>query len=561
MLYGSSLSGYGTYAGVEGDVTDETDTPTGVWWTQSGFGVAGLRGFMQPEFISALISEQEFGEEFVFEISTLSREFLGFLRLDIQHSDIAGGQFSFSKNGSDEISLNVASFPEYTGIYRIRALLGGVSRFAGTIAFPEILNVENPLEIRGQGWRKEIESLQLEGIADGFRTAGLVVTEIVEAYVLPDSGISTNLGRIDRITGPTLAGNVDISKSNLIKIMDFFSSFADCDWGIDADEKFFFTDRSDEIADVWYAGYDAISARIKKNISTVVNYVIIQRQPSKGSGGTGWIDAAVAEDTASQTIYGKKKKQILVPGYYTDTDCQAIANAYITRYAYPSESIEFITFQKQIKRLVNGIHKIVMPPGKWAILITDGESTTGWAKIGSGDMAIGLTDEFIVSGAAAIDLSWTNALNDRAEYTTDFASGRIRQLKFWMRCNTPGVTVQVGVGENSWDDFTFSLDPALEYQPYVIDIDLEEITHLRKFAVKNLTADLGSEVHLYIDRVEVVVNGFRNFTGEFTRAIVNIDPDDKTIQVELGEIPPRVDDYIIGLERRANEARFAGEIR
>lgn len=540
---------------------------------QPGFHQPGRRGYLRPvPFIPRVISEE--GEDLGISIQSVSGALVGKIRTDVQFSIVHEMRFTLDDNGCADFSMKLLELPEFP-ILPFSTIIINIGNtpfdwYRGIIDYPdsEANGQRDLFEFRGLGFKQYLNDLSGQDLTFTLgQDIGEIVDNLVQNRVAPESPINYNPIKINTLTGRINANPIQLSKQGLKKVFETFADMTLHRYGVDGDGDFFFLPRDDDqtIQKTFFVGYDMESFKPKINLQEVRNAISVLRQEGKATGGAGWKLGGLFNDYSSAAKYKTRKLDYQVPGYFDDEEVEIIGNALLEQKKEPkvSASAEGIEIRNASDFLPPGFYRFVLPYGLYSEIFSDVDDETEWKKFGAGDLAVSKGEDFFIHGDGALQLDYADAYQDRVELTQNFR-GNIQAIRFYVRANRAGSYMTLGVGLTNWDENTTTVDVVSTqvYQPIEWDVSSLDIKEINKLALRidEVPATGGGIPNrIYVDRIEFKVKGHKTYRLELAKRTYKFNGRDQSTSIELGELPPRMENYLAGLFANASELRFMQE--
>lgn len=413
------------------------------------------------------------------------------------------------------------------------------------------------------GFSDDFNNLNAEGTYDQGLDVGQVVYDIIESKAGRSGTFSFNPGKIDTATGTLLQFDIDVSRANLSSVLDIFASWSGAIWGCDGTGDFFFRSKQDYIAEILFiqnsGGFTA------RSDSKIANSIIVKKQAARGSGKSGTETIAILNDLTSQAKYPIIEKTITLTGDYSDEDAEVIGNRILAENSEPrvNASASGIRIKDGFSKLSVGLHRWVSPFGAYEVTAQECDDLTSISVNGDGDAVVSIDDEILHDGAGSCRIDFMEAAGQHVVFGLDPVRGKIRSLTVWIRSTIGGSFLEFGIGNSSWDEHVFKASVGNiigRFYPIVIDLGGIEIDAPAKFGIKILDNQAApSTVH--VDTIKMKALDYRYFDLRPNRERYIFSPERGEISVDYSEIPPRLEDFIAGLERARKELQFVTEER
>lgn len=502
-------------------------------------------------------------------IASVSGALLGKIRTDVQKTIVSEIEFTNDANGCADFVLRLNALPDFPilpfSLLTINIGDTDYDWYCGVVDYTDELGTKNGLyEFKGKGVRSYFETLRALTTYNAPLDLGEIVYDIVETWIVPYAPIRLNSAKINTVTGTVLANDIDLSNSPISKILQTLADMCGHDWGVDGDRDLYFLPRATTIRKTFFIGYDLEEFKPKLNISTIKNAIVVQRQEGKGSGGAGWSIAGIYNDPSSIKKYGKKELTYQVPGYFDDSDCALIGQSILDESKDPTFSaqtsgLKIIDGESYMER---GTYRFILPYDRYSEIYSDVDSASEWSRHGTGNLSISDCMDFFVHGEKCIQLSYTDAFHMRAELIKNF-KGNIKKIRFYIRSNRRGSFLTVGVGLTNWNEYTTPVDIPLIDTFFNFDWDVSSLSiyEINKFALSIDEGVRETPVKVYIDKIELQIDGFKTYHLLLTNTKYTLKPNQKSSASEFGTLPPKMENYLAGLLEAASELKFTQEIR
>jgi hypothetical protein len=166
--------------------------------------------------------------------------------------------------------------------------------------------------------------------------------------------VSYDSANIETTTGILISGVLDFYNKTYYEIFQILNQFVKDLYSIGVDEngKMYCKKFASTPVDKYFIGFNAPSADLKLNIDGVRNYITVKRKKSTGSNQVGRERGFAPSQTAlvqeSIGTYGRKEFNVELPGYYSDSVCQSVADRLFTVYSQPQyqANIRSMPFKK-----------------------------------------------------------------------------------------------------------------------------------------------------------------------------------------------------------------------
>lgn len=573
LLYGELPAG--EVANVEG-MYDVAVPPEGFGRTSVGWGVTGQRVYGRPSYIIPSVAQPVQQDAIGVSVSTASGAFLGRLRTDARRPILRSLQFTIDDAGCADMSLVLNKPPpfpiaEFAGV-DINIFGSAEPWYAGELTdTPEFGtgNVDDEEDrgytYKGFGYRKALDTMKEDKDYVAVTDVGNIVNDLTQNYIMPRSSIRYNPSKIDHPIGVLTANAIELSKHPMKKVLETLSLMGSRFYGVDGARELYYKDQYAGIKKTLFVGWGCEDVKIKRNPETVRNSIIIQRAQGKGSGGAGWVVAWIENDDTSIAKYKKKELFYQVPGSFGDAECELIAQRLLARLKDPQITIQIknVPIRSAADFYDAGTYKVVLPPGVYDSSLNDCEDSAQWSLSGSGDLAVANDTVKYMSGAKSIKLSYTTSANKVAILTVSpHYKAFVRKIRIWVYCSRQGQLFTMGIGRTNWNERTVpcSISLASQFHPIEWDVSGYDIREIGKigFRIDDASA---TPTNIYVDRIEVQASGHRTFVAKFKRGVYFFEPMKQVADLEFGDMPPRMEQYLAGLLATADELKFTGEVR
>lgn len=548
-------------------VIDQVDSG-GQLRTAIGFYESGRRGYARPEESIPRTISADPTEQVAITITNNSGDLLGKIRSDVEKSIIQSIEFTDGRRGSMDFKLKLNKLPDFPilpfSIVKMRIGNSTFNWYSGVIDYSDDLGTEKDFfEFRGRGLSQYTSVLRGEKIHLAGTDIGEIVNDIALNELPPFSPIKYNEAKINQITGVVIVNDIDLSLAFIDKILDTLALMANHRWGVDGDGETYFEPVQGTLQRTFFVGFTINQFEPKLNLQEVKNSITVLRQEGKASGAAGWIVGGIFNDLTSVGKYGKKEENFQVPGFFDTDEVNLVGNGLLRDKAEPQISADAKGFivQSQSDFLTRGEYRFILPINDYARIVSDVDDILEWQKIGVGDLVISMDTTKVVHGNSSLKMLFTAATNDRAEFTGN-VKGAIQKVRFYIRSNRVGSFATVGIGLTNFNEHTVKLDLPVSDGSFLFEWDISSlnIKEINKFAIQ-IDEDFGSPVELFVDKLEVIVTGFRLYRVPYEKATYKFSPNSSTANIQFGILPPKMENYLKNLFATAEELRFAGEIR
>ena len=553
------------------DLDDHQDSnvSAGRMRIHNGWGALGRRRYSYPELWAP---REGSGVDYRFaEISiySVAGALVGRMRSDVQKTIIQSVDFTIDDNGCADFTIKLNALPGFPilpfSIAQIKIGDTEYNWYAGTISYKDDEGVDQDVyEFSGVGMRNYLSNINAFTTYSAGMDVGSVVSDLCQTWIEPYCPIKHNASKIITVTGVILATDIELSKHPIDKVLTTLADMAGYDWGVDGDMELYFQPRETTTQRTFFVGYNVNTFKPKLNLAEVKNSIIVQRQEGLGSGGVGWAVAGIYNDESSIKKYGKKELTYQVPGYFGDDECDMIGESLLEEKKEPafSASITGFLVYGGDEYLSRGIYRIIMPYDRYDYIYSDVDDIDEWTKSGSGDLAISIDDTYFVHGDGSLKLVYSNAQNDIAIYEEEFGAGKIEKIRFYIRASKAGAFLTAGIGFGAWNQHTIDVDVMAADRFFLFEWDISslDLDVIDTFGIQ-ISEGATDETSVWIDKLELVVKGHKYYTMKLNKAKYKFSPTDQSASIELGVLPPKMENYLAGLFATANEMKFTQEIR
>jgi hypothetical protein len=536
--------------------------------TQFGFGYFGARVYGRPyDYIPFQRNTGGTGVVTI-EISSISGALIGKIRSDIQKPIIQSLEFTLNADGGcADFNLKLSSPPPFPIVYgsiiKVSIAESEFGWFMGQVLYPDDLGTQREYyEFRGNGLSRFFETAKGEGTY-GANDIGEIILQIMQDNVFSETPINYNPAKFTAITGVVTSNSIQLGKYALSKVLDDLSAMAGCNYGVDGDGDFYLLPIDTDPSKTLFVGYDLQTFDPKSNVDNVKNTITVQRKEAVGAGGAGWVVAGVYNDASSVHKYGRKELNYQIPGYFGQEEADIIGNALLEQNKEPklSANCTGIIIRNSDQYFNRGVIRVVNTPEQFDTVISDIDSAADFSKTGSGDSTVEDDSDIFMWADGGVRFTFTNALNDEWSEIFDIFMGRILSIRFWVRSNQPGSYLTFGVGESNWYEHTTKIDiPAIDlFYPIDWDVRSENIQKIGAFGFR-IDSSMTEETFLWIDKLELTVKGHKHYEFPLMRSKYSIAPNDITVDLECGVLPPKMEDYLAGLFSEVGQSKYTAEI-
>lgn len=552
-------------------VTTATGGITGRYRAQFGFEYFGHRVYSKSFFYTPFERSVVGGGWFAsITVTNSAGAILGQIRTDIKNTIVRELKFTLDEKGCADFTLTLNSLPDFPllpiSLVTINIGNDDFNWYTGQLEYaPEEGTFRKEYVYKGFGLRKLLDRVSAETTYTAPQDVGLIVSDLVQNYVAVETPIGYNAAKIETNTGVLIASDNELSQAKLEKVFDTYAKMANARWGVDGDGEFYFETKSSTVLRNYFVGYEFAEFEPEQNTDDIKNSIFVQRQSGKGSGGSGWAVAYIANDTTSQAKYGVRELKYQMPGFFSDSDCALVGDKLLAELKDPKtyakvKDIPVLSVDSYINR---GVHRFINQPTRWRAEVQDCDDADDWTiNHGTGDI-LTITDStsVLVTGAGAIKASWTTNSGGSFEAAID-VSGGIKRVQAWLRGSRTGQLLKIGVGDGSFtqNEKEISFDVANNWFLFDWDVSSLNLTSLNEVGFTILDSTASTDV--YIDRIMIELVGSKHYSLEMTRTTYQFSPGKQTISTaEFGPPPKRMYDYVSSLLAQVEENKFTGEQR
>lgn len=484
---------------------------------------------------------------------------VGRIGTDVQENIIQSLQWQIDREGgSGDALIKLSALPAFPllPLAEVGIRFGRASepQYRGTLYWdPSDGTTLDEYELKVTGLREQMKQVRSETIKSGPADVGQTFRDLATQFVAGNTSIRVSSSRIQNTTGTLHQNALDFTKDSVDKVFDALSTMADAagrsyNWYVDGDGLLNFQAEPLDVVKTFQVGVGTlIEFKPQQNVESVRNSVIVKRNAPSESGETGWTTSANSpyNDLTSQAKYGFREDTFQVPGYFLDNEMDIVGNQLIADLSEPQENAKAVIKIETVDDILSrGIYRFVSGRSEIASDIVDPDTAAGWSKFGSGDLSVGFSTTTIISGAGSLQLDYTSAVSDRAEYAVDpILRTGIKTIQFWIRSAKAGQLLTFGVGESAWDENTkdVTIPGSSAWFPIVWDVSsLDPTIGCLAFRVD----DPGAAT-IYIDRIQAVSNDNRHYLLRFTRGRYKWAPDTGLLcDAEFGPLTPDLEQYI-----------------
>jgi hypothetical protein len=505
--------------------------------------------------------------------ATSSGALLGRIRTDIERTLVHSLEFTIDEHGCADFKLTLNELPPWPlePIMQVSVNVFNTqfNWFVGSIeSAPDDSTGNTQYVYKGFGLRKELSLVNLEGEYSPPIDVGQIVNDIALNKIAPATSIKYNASLIETDTDTPVVSTNDLANAEIEKILKTYSDMANAYWGVNGDGEFYYYRRNNNILRTFWAGVSCESIEVEMQVDNVVyNTIVVKRQQGKGSGGAGWVVAAVRSDATSRARYGERVLNYQMPGYFSDADCEAVADALLAEHKDPKPyiSISGIPIRSPDDYLRPGLYRIVMPVSTHRIIAQECDNAAQWTVNAppSSDLSVTVDTDILVTGAGSLKLEWSNAATAQLRSSVN-VKGTIKKVRLYARTTINSSTwLRFGIGYGSFTQHLFALpvNVANVWIPIEVDISSLGLSHINEVGII-IDDDAGTFRRVWIDSIQFDVVGSKHYIAELTKATYKFAPDGIMISsAEFGPPPRRVYDYVSALQQQANDAKMVGQIR
>lgn len=525
-----------------------------------GQGQFGYRQFSRPVSyeISTEVPFESEDASGVNEITfyTSGGAVYGRIRTDIQEGIVSSIKFTRVRGDCRDCTILINRLPDFPiqRFSKFSVTIGAASEpwFYGRIEQTPRPghSLKEGFLFEGFGLRKTLERVRKTGTYSAATDVGEVVYQLIlSAKNNNEIDFGLNIGKINRTTGTVLIGQIDVSRVTLDRVLDMMGKYSLHDWGIDGRGDFFFLSRDIGVTKTFFDGYDFSQIKIKEDLDSVRNSLVLKRQKPTGSGELGYTIGAQVSDAISISKYGVRAEDIVVPSLFTDYECEEYGAVLIDELKDPKINIELngLPIRTENDLLPRGEHRIVCDFTEFSETVHDCESLTDTVIYGDGDMQVTVSTSQIHDGAGSFKILHEQAQSQRFQMPCD-VSGSLNQITVWVYASRLGDTYRIGVGDTSWDDLTFDFKVGVVGRFYPVTFDVSSLSRIQLVSIQVMDApDSVSDsplIELYLDSITVTKMGHPTYEVEAEREQYTFSGTKRTIDVDYGPVPARLENYI-----------------
>lgn len=403
----------------------------------------------------------------------------------------------------------------------------------------------------GFGLKKTLERVRRTGTFAATTDVGEVVYQLIVAARAANEGdFAFNPGKINRATGTVLIAQIDISRVTLDKALDMLAKYSLHDWGVDGKGEFFFLARDIGVTKTYFDGYDFSQINIKEDLTSVRNTLVIKRQQASGSGELGYTIGAQVSDANSIAKYGVRSEDLIVPSLFQDYECEEYGAVLIEELKDPKVNIELkgIPIRTAYDVLPRGKLRIVGDFTSYQTTINDCDDTSTTTLHGTGDMQVSVSTTNIHDGAGAFRILHEDAQDQRVEIECDEITGALQELTLWLYASRLGDNYRIGVGNTAWNDLYFDIKTAVVGRYYPLTFDVSSLSTINTVSIQVLDAPATPSdaplIEIFLDNITVTKEGHPSYEVEAEREQYTFSAAKRTIDVDCGPVPDRLENYI-----------------
>lgn len=233
------------------------------------------------------------------------------------------GDFSFTlpRNYCDEkyisgdFNVRIYIFNEATSVFDLW--------YQGVVEekVPTIASNDESIDVIGHGYQAQLAAVQIAKVSP-YMTMEIsaIVKDILDNYVVGVKDITYDNSDIES-TGFT-ADSIDVHTDAQSIIQTLANIAGNVEWGVDANRKFYFKQRSTTPGFYFSIGANVVNFREDQSFKDIVNRVIVQGGDIAGTPYTKTFD-----DSASQLKYGRRDKVFQNSSITTDGVAQQFATS------------------------------------------------------------------------------------------------------------------------------------------------------------------------------------------------------------------------------------------
>jgi len=558
-------------APVESDELTIYDSPWGV-----GGGYRGMRIFSRPvvRAITVVLPIDDSAMEVTFYEKS-GGAVMGRIGTEAQKNIIKSIEWQEDRTGgSGDALITLSALPSFPVLpfseVAIRFGRAQTPVYRGTLQYDELDgSTQDEYEFRVSGLREQLQNVRANTVVSGPADVGQTFSDLAVAFVSGNTSIRISSGAIDRVTGKLHQGSLDLGKDSISRIFEALATMASAtgdayNFWVDGSGLLNFGKEPVDLQGVLLVGYNLREFNPRRDVETVKNSIIVKRQKPAGSGETGWTVSSNSpyQNLPSQAKYGLRQETVQVPGYFLDNEADIIGNQIIADRAEPTDSASAtIPIRNRDGVLTRGRYRFVTAKGVYASDIIDPDTAAGWSKFGSGDLLIGFSTSTLLSGSGALQLAYTSAQNDRAEYglATPIRAA-VQKIRMYIRASRGGQYLTLGIGESVWNQHTKPIVIQSSNAWNLFEWDVSDLDPT--IGVIAVRVDEASANTVYVDRIQAVLSDNRHYDMRFTRAKYRWRANTGLeCTAEFGPLTPNLENYIRQLVRLDADRETAGESR
>ena len=478
------------------------------------------------------------------------------------------------RNGVGNASVRISRLPDFPIVpfsqIGIRFGTSVVENYRGTVRVDNLDGTtRDEYEIRAMGRREQLKTLSTNNtLISGPADVGDTTRELYDDFVLVETDIPLAPDEFDQTTGVLHQADLKFGKQAIEKLFESLAIMASSggqayNAGVNGRGRFFFEKEPVEPRGVFFVGYGRLlKFEPDLDVQNVRNSIIVKRNQDSG-GGVGWTVTGNSpyNDETSQAKFGFRELTFQVPGFFDEADGDLVGNQVLADRKDPEFSAKAdILILKAEQLLKRGKYEFVSQIGEYEEEISECDDLTDWTAVGSGDLSLSTSTTTLVSGAGALNLAWTSASSDRAQFTiVNPILGAVREIVFFVRAAKTGSYLTFGAGETSYLENTVAVPVTSSnvFQTFRFDLSESGVDKLGQIAFRIDTTDSGS---VFIDRIVAVKKDFRHFVLRFNRVKYQFKPQTGLIaKAEFGPLPPEAEDFITELVKLTEDNEFSLE--
>lgn len=497
---------------------------------------------------------------------------LGRLRTDVEKPIVRSIKFQVDRRGSGDFEIVLSEIPEFDiPPFSIVQFKIGNTTYGWHMGF--VTQVEKPgttprddYVIRGHGLRDQLESVSAEQNISAVTDVGQIVSDLVQNYIVPNTDIGYDSSKITTSTGVLTAQDIELGKQSISEVLDALAAMANYRWGVNGDGNLFFEPAPSTNNRTYFVGFDCEEFELVEDIESVRNSIKVKRQQSKASSdaAAGWVIGAIREDASSQAKFGVREYEFTAPGYWTDDDCGTLADSILASKKDPPNTGRCRSYlvQDSDDFVPVSIHRWVFGVDNYDSQINSCDDSTDFTITASGDLAIADEASIIAEGAGASKLTWTSANGDTAVLQSLSFAGAHRVLKFWIRGNRAGAYLTVGIGETVFTEHTrlIAIPVANQYFVFEWDVSGLGLTTIGQVGFR-VDDTSGTSTTVYLDHIRMAQRDFKHVNFDVQKIDYHVLSRKIYADIEYGEMPPKLENYVKVLQAQAQESKWISESR